>query len=251
MDTLGKIVPATSQITGTRPRTEVLERLRYLAHRDTCGVLSGGPGAGKSALLGKLAGQLRREGCSVIEINLNGVDGEELPHLLAARLGLGISLHLSQRSVWALLTEYASGRSLSRSRLVLILDHLDRADASVLAALDRAMQVFSHGCGWLVSARSNVPAMLKSFVRERAWLRVELKELTSEESAQVLARELAGGAAPVHMTPEAADFTVALARGRVDRLQQLAELASLAAQAEGIPVVGQEQLAAITEELLV
>ena len=94
------------------------------------------------------------------------------------------------------------------------------------------------------------PAGLKSFLRERAWLKVELQAVEAADAGRILARALAGGARPVRMTPEAIEATVKLARGRADRLRQLAELARIVAEVEGAEAINEEQLSALADEFL-
>lgn len=251
MDTLGTIAPRPPLACAESSlRTEAFERLRFLAHRGSCGVVWGGPGSGKSAMLSKLAHRLRREGCPVVEINANGIDAADFPHVLAAGLALDLPASAQERQVWSRLTDFAQGQGMAHGKIVCLMDHLDRADASLLLSLDRAMQIFFGTSAWIFAARSNSPSTLKAFLRERTWLRVELKDLDPQEASRILARELGRHAPPLRFSPEASEFALSLAKGRMDRLRQLAELATLVADAEGTTVITQDHLAAMTEELL-
>jgi len=86
MDTLGTILPQPAGLAEAEHRTEALERLRYLVHSGTSGMVSGPSGAGKSWCLNELARQLRREGISIDQINLAAVTAEELPGIIASRV---------------------------------------------------------------------------------------------------------------------------------------------------------------------
>ncbi|SFJ18671.1 hypothetical protein [Planctomicrobium piriforme] len=249
MDTLGTISLQIAPCAETEHRTEALERLRYLAQSGKYGLLLGSEGTGKSWLFGQLARQLRREGVAVAQLNLSGMAGLELPYQVAGRLGLGVTTSASLLEVWSRLQEYAeAGRSMKRS-LAFLVDHIDRADESALVPLGRLMELFNWNCGWLMASRSPCPSVWQSFFQGRSWLKVELKDLQPRETAQLLARDMSERAIAAQFTSEGVTAAHELTAGRIRRLRQLAELASVAVEAEGLKEIDADLLRSLAAEL--
>ncbi|HWL09612.1 MAG TPA: ATP-binding protein [Planctomicrobium sp.] len=248
MDTLGTIVPKITGFTETAPRIEAFERLRYLGQNRGTGVLFGEAGTGKSFLLERLAQQLRRDGISVAQINLSGLGGPEIAHQVAIRLGLGVSFHAPEFEIWARIQEYSESGRLTGVRLAFLLDHFDRTRESALMPLARLMDLFVDQAAWVISSRP-VGDRWKTFLDERHWLQVELKELQPRESAQMLTRHIHESLPNVHFTPDGLAEAHELSGGEIRCLKQLAELAALTAEVDGFAEIDAETLRSLVSEL--
>lgn len=250
MDTLGTIDKPISWACDTARRTEALERLRYLALTGACGHLTGASGTGKSWLFSQLAGQLRRNGISVAQLNLTGVTGAEIPLLLASRLGLGMSSRSDPLAVWTCLHEYAQGSRQSNRRMAILVDHADRADGTAIAPLGRLLEAFSGTCAWLFATQPlQASDPLLRLLQQRAWLRIELQPLRQDESAQVLADSLAREEAALPVTDTAVESAQALTQGQFRRLRLLAELTARAVETEDISEINGDLIRSVAEEM--
>lgn len=249
MDTLGTIVPQSAAGAQTEHRTEALERLRYLVHAGTCGLVTGAPGTGKTWCLRELATQLRREGISVALMNLAAVSAQEFPWLVAAKLGSGLTANSDQAACWMWLQEYAESSRGSRRRMTFLIDHIEHAEDFVVAPLRRLLDAFGESCSWIFAARDPVPLAWNSFLSEHSWLRVEMQRLAERESLQILSRNLIQRGCSARFTPQGITAAQQLAQGKIGRLQRLAELASLACEAEGVTQIDEEMVRSLATEL--
>jgi type II secretory pathway predicted ATPase ExeA len=177
------------------------------------------------------------------------VTGQEIPYLIAGRLGAGCSSRTSSLELWSQLQDHAESAQRMRRRVAFLLDDVDRADESALPALGRLIELFGASGSWLFSARSAGSSGALRVLADRLWLRIELPPLSRQVAQQVLARELAHGTAPARLTPEAVEAAHELAAGRIRRLRQLAELASLTAEAEQRTDITADLIRALGEEL--
>ncbi len=249
MDTLGTITARIADSDEETPNTEAFERLAYLGRTGGLGVLFGASGTGKSWLLSELAKQLRREAIAVAELNLTGMAGTELPGLIARRLGLGTTNGTPEFELWARLQEYAEAREGIRRPMAFLVDHLDQARESTATSLSRLLELFRRDCGWILSCRTPCQDRWTNLLQDRSWLRVEMQELQPRESAQILGRELAKSEHPIRMTPEAVATAHQLSAGKIRRLRLLAELSSIAAEAEQLTEIDEELLYKLAAEL--
>jgi hypothetical protein len=249
MDTLGTITPQITPDAENEHRTEAMERLRYLGQSGRDGLLVGAAGTGKTRLFGQLASQLRREGIAVAQVNLTGVGGPEIAHQIACRLGLGLPLQTMEFETWARLQDYAESARATRRKMAFLVDHLDRARESVFLPISRLMDLFGDNCAWLLASRSLSGDRWQSFLSERSWLRVELRDLQPRESAQMLSKDGLVSPCPVRFTPEGMTAAHELTGGRMRSLNQLLELATLALEAEGLEEIDAELVHALAEEV--
>ncbi|WP_437227895.1 ATP-binding protein [Planctomicrobium sp. SH661] len=250
MDTLGTITPQVARPTESEHRTEALERLRYLAHTGASGLVSGASGTGKSWCLSELAGQLRREGISVAQVNLAGVSSTEFPWLISSRLGSGLSSCTDSVDCWLWLREYAESSRSSHRKLAFLIDHVERSEDAVIAPLSRLLDSFGNSCSWIFAAGRPLTDAWQTFFHEQIWLRVELQDLAQRESMQLLSRELRERGSHARFTPEGIQAAQEVAHGRIRRLRQLAELASLASEAEGVVQIDADMVHALAAELV-
>jgi len=247
MDTLGTISSKPANVTETALRLEAFERLRYLGESGKSGLLTGVPGTGKTELLNQLARRLRRDGISVVQVSLSGVGGPEIPLQFATRFGLGLSFHATEIEIWARLQEYAESSQALDRPLAFLVDHLDRAKESVAMPLHRVMELFGRAA-WIVSSRIPCLDRWQNLLRDRGAIRVDLKELQPREAAQIVSRELARHSPHLRMTPDGLAALQELSGGRIRQVKQLAELATLAAEAEGEIEVDEELVRGVLKE---
>jgi len=250
MDTLGTITPQPASPAEAEHRTEALERLRYLAHSGTCGLVSGPTGTGKSWCLSELARQLRREGVSAAQIDLAAVSPQELPWLVSLRLGSGLFTGTGPVECWMWLQDFADASRASRRRLTFLIDHLEHADESVIAPLNRIIHAFGGSCSWIFAAAETIAPGWKSFLNEYVWLRIELQNLARRESLQLLSRDMLQRGSAARFTPDGIEAAQQIAQGRIRKLQQLAELASLASEADGLTQIDADMVHALAGELI-
>lgn len=249
MDTLGSIIPHITTGAESEHRTEAIERLKYLAHTGHSGLITGPQGSGKSRCLAELATQLRREGVSVAQLNLTAVTSEEVPWQISTRLGSGLLSGTRDLECWLWLQEYAESTAMTQRRLAFLLDHVDRADDSVIRPINRMIDAFGNRCSWIFAAGSHISPAWTAFLNEHIWLRVELKDLAQREAMQLLTRDLMERGCSARFTPDGVDAAQEIAQGRVGQLRRLAELAALAIEAEGGAEIDRNLIQALCEEM--
>ncbi|WP_437187063.1 AAA family ATPase [Planctomicrobium sp. SH668] len=250
MDTLGTITPRRQSSVDATYRSEAMERLRYLAQTGHCGLLSGSAGSGKSLALAELGESLRREGLTVLTVNLSGVSSSELPTLISTRLGAGLPHHTDSIELWSWLQEYAeSTRRLSR-RLVILVDHLDRAEESLVAPLSRLIENFGSSCSWIFAGVPEPTSAWTAFLGRHFWLRVELKPLATREVGRLLANTMAECESSPYLTQAGVDAAVEASNGSLRKMQQIADLAALTAEIEKIEKIDAELIRSLIEELV-
>jgi hypothetical protein len=249
MDTLGTITPQFTPCEKTERRTEALERLRYLGQTGGCGLLSGPVGSGKSWLLSQLARQLQRNGIGVAQINLAGLAASELPFQVASRLGLGIPPQARLIELWSTLQDYAEALRGTPRQIAFLLDHVERAEDSAIAPLERLIDLFSHRSAWLLATRPDASAGWQQFAQHRSWLRIELLPLELRETAQLFSREVAQRDARLRLQPDTMTAVQEVTAGEIRRLHQLAEVTVLAAEAEDREEIDRELILSIAAEV--
>lgn len=250
MDTLGTILPLHAGIAEAEHRTEAMERLRYLVHSGASGLICGPAGTGKSWCLQELARQLRREGVSVAQLSLAAVTAEEFPVLFASRLGSGLPVGISPAETWMWLSDYAAACRSSRRRLALLLDQMEYSQESLIAPLIRLMDAFHGSCSWIFAANDSLSSPWKAFLSEKVWLRVELQNLGRRESLQLLFRDMLQRGTKARFTDDGIEAVQEIAQGRIRRLQQLAELASIASEVDGLTKIDAPTVHALAAELV-
>jgi len=250
MDTLGTITPQLTGATETEHRTEAIERLRYLAQTGNCGLVTGPAATGKSWCLGELASQLRREAISVAQLNLTAVSAQELPWLIASRLGSGLTPGSDAMECWMWLQDYAEATRTSHRKLAFLIDHIERADERVIAPLSRIMDSFNGSCSWIFAGGDSLSATWRNFLQRYVWLKVELHPLADRESRQVLSRDLLDSGSRARFTPEGMAAAQRLAQGKIRRLHQIAELAALASETDSLTEIDAELVDELAAELI-
>lgn len=205
-------------------RTEACERLQYVVEHHSCGVLTGPAGSGKSTLLKQLLPTLRRAGRRTVFLDLIGADSREFLRTLGAEIGLGISQKASSSELRSRLFDFATSASESDRPLVLILDHLDRAEPHCIKELERFRHLLGNRATLLISTRPECSEPLRSLCRQWATLRIEIAPLSRDQ----LIRKIPQFSPRANLSPAASVLLADAADGRVDRFRQLCELLDLA-----------------------
>jgi type II secretory pathway predicted ATPase ExeA len=121
---------------------EALARLFFLVEQARrCGLLVGPAGTGKSFLLNLLHRQIARTQRHVAFVDLLGLGCEEMLEQLATGLKLGDRASRSRNALWRDVEDSLKGSHACRVQTVLILDHLERAPAETVRAVERILHV--------------------------------------------------------------------------------------------------------------
>ena len=249
MDTLGIIRPSLKTERSLHPRTEALERLRYLALQHRCGLLIGRRGTGKSDLFARLAGELQREGFETSLINLAGLSAEELPQIIAAELGLGLEPNADKVLTWATLQDYARAAGQSGSQQVVLFDQLDRADESSAIVFERLLSLFDGAFACLFASRPQLCKPFRSLMKNHCWMQVSIERMNASDVSQILAKEVHSHSQDLRLTQDAIAAAQHATAGRVDKLKRLAELASIVAETDDLQEINESVIRSLIGEL--
>jgi len=233
---------------------EALARLLYLVenHR-RCGVLSGAAGTGKSLLLTILAGEAARTGAEVAHVDLFGRSSHELLWEIVAELGVPAGPDDAATRLWRKLHDHIVANRFARAPLVLLLDHLDRAQAECVAVVERLQHLSSSGEAGLtliLGVRDERAAAVAPVLREISDLRIELAALDRTETQQYVETLLTrAGATRLIFESSAIDRLFEETHGVPRHLNRLCDLALLAGMADQALRVDESIVTAAAEEL--
>jgi general secretion pathway protein A len=233
---------------------EALARLTYLVERRRqFGVLTGPSGTGKSMLLRRLAGELRRQPGEVVCVDLLGRSASELLACTLAELGLTRRLDDSIRLLWRDVEDHLQSAQQARVPAVLMFDHLERAAADCPRAVERLYQLISaesSSTTLLVAVRGESPRKMPHLFAELADLRIELSPLDREETEAYIVAHLARvGAKRKIFEPAAFERIFLETRGVPRQINRLCEMALLAGMADGARSISEAMVAAAADEL--
>jgi len=231
-------------------RLEALERLRYLAIQGQNGLLTGPRGSGKTTITRELVESLQREGVPTARINLNGLDGDDLAFTVASRIGFGIETFDTERTIWALLEDFAESNQHTGQRNVIIFDNVDRICDDAVPKLDRLLSLFEHACSCLFTAKSKLKKPIKPLLKTCSELKIEIADLTEKETELIVEKKLADMPSSALPTQEAIQAMQKISKGRVHRLTRLAELCSLAAEIDECDNIDKALVEAIAREMV-
>ena len=233
---------------------EALARLLFLVenHR-RCGVLSGAAGTGKSLLLAVLGSEAVRTGGAIAHIDLFGRSSQEMLWEIVAELRVPAGPDDAPHRLWRKLHDHILANRYSRSPLVLLLDHLDRAHADCVGVVERLQHLSSGGDTGLtliLGVRDERAAAFAPVLREISDLRIELLALDRTETQHYVETLLTrAGAAESFFEPSAINRLFEETHGVPRHLNRLCDLALLAGMADHATRIDETIVAAASEEL--
>lgn len=232
---------------------EAVARLMYLVEQNRrCGVLSGLGGTGKSFVLQVLLAEARRLPREAVMIDLLGRSGRDLLWETLASLGLGARIDESPRVQWRMLTDHLAANRYTGASTVICFDHLDRAEADCLTALERLYHVAAteSGVTLVLSVRDGRSPRLIQTLASIADLNVELAPLDREQTELYVETLLArAGGTQTLFDSEAYDRIYAETRGVPRDISRLCDLALVAGMADDAPLITEAIVAATAEQL--
>jgi type II secretory pathway predicted ATPase ExeA len=236
---------------------EASARLQYLVDRGArLGLVIADSGNGKTTLLENFADDLRRAACLTAHVNVAALDPEELIWSIAAKLQTPVEHHWNLFQLWRGLNDrFAELRFLREQAVILVDDaglasndvllHLYRLVQSEIAADARLSIVLSATPETAVRLGRRLLDLVELRIELPAWNAVETKALVDGLTAAADATE----GRPVRFSNHAAERLHELAHGSPRAIARLAELACLAAQADGRDSVDAETVDGVHREL--
>jgi general secretion pathway protein A len=233
---------------------EALARLMYLVEQHRrCGVLQGPAGTGKSLVLELLRREAARTGAEVALVNLMGSSARDALWETLSELGLSPAVNNSQYALWRRLHDHVLADRYAHVPIVLIFDHLDRANADCVTVVERLQHLSWTGeCGLtlILGVTSHRAAGLGETLREISDLRIDLPPLERDETQHYIEAHLsrAGADRPV-FDRSAFDRLFEETRGIPRELNRLCELSLLAGMADHAVHIDAAIVSAAAEEL--
>jgi len=233
---------------------EALARLHFVVEqRHPLALLAGVPGCGKSLLLEIFASQQRAQSRDPLFLSAKGADLQEFWWRLADGLRLNPPLGEAPFRVWRRICDRLDHlRSLERD-LLLLLDDVDGLQPCATQGLVRLLALNRRPESRLIivaSAESEHLADLDPGLINEAELRIEVPPLSRAETAEYLqaCAAQAGNDEPL-FSNAAVTRLYELSGGVPRRINQLAELALIAAAGQGLGCVDAQTLEGVHLEL--
>jgi general secretion pathway protein A len=234
---------------------EALARLFYLIEqRRGFGLLSGTSGTGKTLTLRHLAEQIRRSQRRVASVDTLGMDGHELLWQLAVSLGLTPREDESRWNLWRRVTDHTKALQLARVQTVFLFDHLERADTTCHAMVERLFSAANSSGGlttFIASVRSSDVAGLAGFLSDLSDLRVELSGFQISETEDFIRSLLSkAGCQREAFSNDAVIRIHSHSRGVPRLISRLCELSLIAAMAEDSHEIDADLVDSVAEGLV-
>ena len=238
----------------TPPHEEALARLSYLVeHRRRFGLMLGPSGTGKSLVLSAAAHEAKRLGREVAAIDLFGIDSHDLLWQLAIALRLGPTERWSHATLWRAVCDHWHALHSARLSSVLLLDHLERAEADCLGMIERMLHLDvanDGGLTILAAAREGFEECSFGELAEQSELRIELSSLSRRETESFV-RELLNhsGHGREFLSRDASETLFDLSGGVPREVVRLCRLALAAAECDELDHVDSAILLDVSGEL--
>jgi len=235
---------------------EALARLHFLVEqRRRVGLLMGVAGSGKSLLLEVFAGQLRQSGRPVAQANLLGVEPAEILCLLAAGLELNLDPTQPIARLWRSLTDRLAEFRYQQLNTIILLDDVDRAASPILDLVTRLAQHDPSPASRLtivLAGQRTRMSRIGDCLLNLAELRIDVEPWEQSDTEAFLSSSLAqaGRQSSVFADP-AVTRLHELSRGVPRRINQLADLALVAAAGEELQQIDAEVVDSVFHELSV
>lgn len=233
---------------------EALARLHFLAEeRRRLGLLLGAPGTGKSLTLEVFARRLRRAGAQVANINLLGIDIHEFLWLAAAELGVNPDRRDDPFRLWRGVLDRLVENRYQQLDTVILLDDADEASPLLMEQVVRLAQLDGSSPTRLMivlTAATTAVARLPQRILEIADLRIDIEPWEPADTVQYVGAALTrAGRSTSTFTDEALHRLHDLCDGIPRRVNQLANLALLAATGRKLPLVDTDTVEGAYHEL--
>ncbi len=232
---------------------EALARLSFvIEQRRRLGFLSGPDGTGKSLVLRAVRKEAERLGREVAFVDLLGLDQHELLWQLAVAMRLGPQDNVTRWWLRQAVSDHIQSLQMARLPLVLIFDHLDRAELECSSLIERLLHVEGAN-GWLTiisAARDSFDASSVPELFRHSDLRIELPRLNRQETAMFVG-ELLGkaGCRREVFGVQALRTLFDLSNGEPRAILRLCDLALAADAHQGRSVIDSASLRAAAGEL--
>ena len=231
-----------------------MARLHFLVdNRRRLGILDGPGGCGKSMLLDVCARQFQQQGRQVVSLNLMGLDASEFLWRVAAGLGVNPRTDGRPLELWRDIDDQLLANRYQRIDNVILCDDAEEAESEVLTLLARLAQFDLSDESRLtvvLATASDRCHLLGRRLLELCDLRIELEPWTQEEVIDFVRSTLTAAAcSPDLFTREALSRLFELTDGIPRRVQQLAQLALIAADGQDLEQIDELTLNAVQQEL--
>lgn len=232
---------------------EALARLLYLVEEQRrCGILFGAGGCGKSLLLSVLPTQLRRRQLQYVLVDLLHQDSSEVLAQLIQGLGGTRRPKEQPREMWRRVADHLNASSQTRQQVVIVFDHLERAETEVHPWLERILRFVSEPGNWLTVILSLRRDALSGseHLQEFSDLKVELLPFSRSETRKYIELMLKrGGRTESIFEPDALDVIYDSSHGVPREINRLCEMALLAGMAEGLKKISREAAIAAVDDV--
>jgi type II secretory pathway predicted ATPase ExeA len=230
---------------------EALARLDFLCEsRLPLGLLLGPAGSGKSTVLAEFAERAARGGALVAMTNAATTD--ELAVLVPLAIGLQVASEKDSRLLWRYIIDRFEEIKLEGLSVVILLDDLDRASASVLLAVERLLAAGGAAVTIVAAARVATAGKIGTRLLDVAALRIDLAPWNEAETGEYLAATLSNAGRQQPAFNDAATRRLfELSGGAPRKVNQLAQLALLAGASQKLIQVDEATIEAVQEELSV
>ncbi len=249
--------PAAPYLYASETHNEAFARLHFLVQQQRrLGLLLGEHGSGKSLLLDKFAGELRRHRSCVVRLGLVGLDEWEFVWELSAQLGHCPSDSEPLHRLWRRLTDGLIENRYQQLSTVVLLDDADQANGDVQIAIQRLVQCNPDADARLtvvLSADRRTVERLGGRLLDLAELRIDLDRWEPADTAGYLSGRTSQAAAGSSI-PFAVDAQARLHElcdGLPRHVSQLTDLALLAGQGGHLDVIDTKTVEAVYQELAV
>ena len=227
---------------------EALARLEWLVdEQQRLGLVVGPSGSGKSHLAAKAVRRLGALGAEAVLLSLRGLRDGDWLELLLDRLPLDPLSAAEPLRPWQKLENRLRENTLLERPTALVFDDLHEATADALAGIERLVSAAEPRFSRLLvvgTVAEHAASQLAGDLVGRAAVRVDLAPWSEAETTRFLAWALARtGRSAALVSDSAAATLTRLASGVPRTICQLARLAVVAAEAEGL-----EQLDPLTVE---